>query len=480
MNNLKVLQLGKFLPGGGGIETVVYDIARGLAQRGIRCDVMVTVEGAADYVRPYCHNCDIIACHAVATAASTMISTSMIATLHRICHNYDIIHVHHPNPMATLALLLSGYRGRVVLHWHSDIIRQRVALAFFAPLQRWLINRADLILGTSERYINGSPWLRGSRQKTKALPIGIKQMAHDELGASRLRQRYGHRKIIFSLGRLIYYKGYKYLIDAAALLPDDYVVLIGGGGPLQGELQAQIDRLGLNGKVVLLGRVPDSDLPSYYTACTLYCMSSCQKSEAFGVVLLEAMSVGRPIVATDIPHSGVSFVNAHGVTGLNVEPENPQALAQAITTICRDPEMHARFSQATRERFLGMFTVDKMIDGCCRHYEEVLAADEAWATAEPLPPLVMSRGNRHLSLRQIGSDHVMVEIADGNVNMTRVYTFNETAAWIWQHMAAEGPDLLRLTSSMCEVFAVEPEEASRDIELQIQQWTQLGIMPTLS
>ena len=87
--------------------------------------------------------------------AATMISPEMIFRLRRICSEYDIIHIHHPDPMATLALFFSGYRGKVVLHWHSDILKQKFLLRFFSPFQSWLIRRADLILGTTPVYVGG-------------------------------------------------------------------------------------------------------------------------------------------------------------------------------------------------------------------------------------------------------------------------------------------------------------------------------------
>ena len=108
-----------------------------------------------------------------------------------------------------------------------------------------------------------------------------------------IREKYPCKKIVFSLGRLVAYKGYEYLIEAARFLDDDYVLLIGGTGPLKAELDEKIKMLGLEGKVVLLGRVSDEDLPAYYGACELFCLSSVQKTEAFGIVQIEAMSCGK-------------------------------------------------------------------------------------------------------------------------------------------------------------------------------------------
>lgn len=156
--------------------------------------------------------------------------------LEKECRNYDIIHVHHPDPMACIALFLSGYKGKVVLHWHSDIQKQKVLLKFYQPLQEWLLKRADLILGTSPVYLAESPCLQSVQGKTRCLPIGVEPMRPQAERVAAIREKYPCKKIVFSLGRLVAYKGYEYLIEAARFLDDDYVLLIGGTGPLKAEL----------------------------------------------------------------------------------------------------------------------------------------------------------------------------------------------------------------------------------------------------
>ena len=174
---------------------------------------------------------------------------------------------------------------------------------------------------------------------------------------------------MLSLGRLIPYKGYATLIDAAARLDEDYQVLIGGMGPLQGKLQEQIDTLGISERVKLLGYVPDEDLPALYGASDVFVLSSVMKTEAFGILQIEAMSCGKPVVATRIPESGVAWVNEDGVSGLNVEPGDAEALADAIYRICDDRETRQRYAEGARMRFERMFTADRMIDKMIDIYE---------------------------------------------------------------------------------------------------------------
>ena len=82
----------------------------------------------------------------------------MLRWLRKHGGEYDIVHIHHPDPMAALSLRFSGFKGKVVLHWHSDILSQKGMLLLYKPLQRWLIRRADVVVGTTPVYIKSSPW----------------------------------------------------------------------------------------------------------------------------------------------------------------------------------------------------------------------------------------------------------------------------------------------------------------------------------
>ena len=369
--NLSILQLGKFYPIKGGVEKVAYDLMMGLSSRKDRCDLLcATVSGKGKTLQMN-SNAKLIECHSWGKTAATMIAPSMITTFRRICRNYDIVHVHHPDPMAAITMLLSGYKGKVVLHWHSDIQKQKLLLKLYRPLQNWLLRRADLIIGTSPVYLKESPFLQNVQEKTICLPIGVSPIVQDAAATEKLRQRFGGRKIVFSLGRLVTYKGFTHLIDAAKYLSDDYVVLIGGTGILQKKLEKKIQRLGLQNKVMLLGRIPVKDLPAYFGACKVFCLPSVQKTEAFGIVQIEAMSCGKPVVATRIPQSGVSWVNEHGVSGLNVTPGKARELAQAVQDIADDEAVYEKFSVSARKRYHDVFTDERMIDNSLRIYESL-------------------------------------------------------------------------------------------------------------
>ena len=381
---MRILQLGKFYPIRGGVEKVMWSLTFALAERGIACDMLCAMLREDNFDADHAMLAEetsearvinlgpdnrIICVPALAKKAKTMLSPAMIRWLRRHAAEYDIIHIHHPDPMAALALRLSGYKGRVILHWHSDIVSQKILLAFYQPLQSWLVRRAELIIGTTPVYLRESPALRDVQDKTACVPIGITPVFFDSREAEEFRATMPDKKLVFALGRLVPYKGFSTLVEAAKYLPDDYEILIGGEGPLHESLQHQIDTLGLQQKVHLLGYVETWELPTLFGACDIYVMSSHMKTEAFGIVQIEAMSCGKPVVATCIPQSGVSWVNQDGVSGLNVPPGDPKAIAEAITAICSDSLVYMQYSAGAMERFETFFTSRVMIDRIIKIYE---------------------------------------------------------------------------------------------------------------
>ena len=369
---MRILQLGKFYPLKGGVEKVMYALAKGVSERGIYCDAMfASKDGHTEDIQlnEFCH---IFICRTFFEAKATMMAPSMVTVLLQICHRYDIIHIHHPDPMAALALYVSGFKGHVVLHWHCDIIRQNKLLKFYRPLQKWLIRRAEVIVGTSPIYMEHSDALSAVQEKCRCIPIGVNETTSNPTLTDEIRRRYAGKHIVFSLGRLVLYKGYEYLIEAANHLPDDYVVLIGGTGHQHHHLQNHIESMGLQNKVKLLGFVPDEQLGAYFDACDVFCLSSIDKREAFAIVQVKAMIHSRPIVSTDIPGSGVPWVNMNGVSGITVPPHNAKALATAIETICNDNALYHRYSTQARQRYEQLFRMKDMMDKCEMLYKEIV------------------------------------------------------------------------------------------------------------
>ena len=186
-----------------------------------------------------------------------------------------------------------------------------------------------------------------------------------------LAGRYPGKKIILTIGRLVLYKGLDHLIEAAKYIPDDYVLLIGGKGFLHASLKRQIEAEGLQEKVKLIGFVPQGEIVSYFKACKIFCLASIDKREAFAIVQVQAMTFGKPVVSTNIPGSGVPWVNKDGESGLTVEPCNSKALADAIVKLCTDEELYQRLSRQARARYDRLFRYDQMIDHMEALYQQI-------------------------------------------------------------------------------------------------------------
>ncbi|PRD57437.1 glycosyl transferase family 1 [Sphingobacterium gobiense] len=370
---MSVLQLGKFYPIRGGVEKVMYDLTLGLSERVIPCDMLcATTENHPTANIDLNDFSQLMVVPTRLKLAATMLAPMMIKTLRGYGKYYDIIHIHHPDPMATLSLFLSGFKGKVILHWHADILKQKILLKLYKPLQNWLIKRADVIVGTSPVYVAESPFLRKVQDKVDYIPIGILEPVIDKKKVHAIREEYKHKKLIFSLGRLVDYKGYEHLIRAASYLDDSYQILVGGKGPLEEILKTLIQELKLEDKVHLLGFLSDEEVPNYHAAADVFCLSSIQKTEAFAIVQLEAMACGRPVVSTAIPGSGVSWVNRHQESGLVVPAGDAKALAEACHCICEEHILKQKLSEGARKRYEENFTRDKMIEKCVEIYKKTI------------------------------------------------------------------------------------------------------------
>ena len=226
-----------------------------------------------------------------------------------------------------------------------------------------MMRRADQIWVTSDAYAESSRSIRRYSGKVRLMPIGIQDAAggaqpplSDEICAFLRGRRFA-----LSVGRLVSYKGFSDLVRAAQLLPPEQAVIIAGGGALHQQLAAEIERLGLRDRVMLTGRVTDELLRALFANAALFVMSSNQRSEAYGVVLLEAMAFGLPIVATDIVGSGVPWVAGNGVLGRMVPVASVDALAEAVRDIMEMPDVSA-LRAASRARFYELFRARDMVE----------------------------------------------------------------------------------------------------------------------
>jgi rhamnosyl/mannosyltransferase len=375
---MKILQFGKFYPPNvGGIENVMFDITEGLNESGIQCDVLCSNDKNI-FQKDAVKNYTVYRTKSWGIFSSTSITPQMIFKLREIQDDYDIIHIHCPDPMANLALFLTRPSTKIILYWHSDIIRQKKLLLLYKPLLIWLIKRADLVIGATENHIKDSDFYPYFKDKYAIVPYILDTSRFNESAIDadlikKLSKTYKNKKIIFSLGRLVYYKGFEFLIDSAKYLNDDYAILIGGDGPLRESFLKMISDNKLSEKVFLLGKIPDSHLPTYYHFCDIFCLPSIYRSEMFGVVQLEAMAMGKPVISSLIKKSGVNLVSVHGETGIVVEAKNSKAIAAACTNLLGDIKLYNEMCRNSIKTVKNRYSRNNIINQLVSIYKDLAA-----------------------------------------------------------------------------------------------------------
>jgi glycosyltransferase involved in cell wall biosynthesis len=366
MKRLRVLHVGKFYPPHrGGIETHVETLCRAL-QADVDVEVLVAADGPRT-VRETIDGVPVTRIGTRATLASATLNPGMARAIRQA--NADVVHFHHPNPTGVLSYLASGRRGPLVVGYHSDIVRQRVLGTLFAPILERFLRQADAILAASPDYARSSPVLRRHADRVRILPYGIRAEefeAADPAHVARIRERYGPRMVL-AVGRLVYYKGFEYLVRAMAEVDGRLVIL--GDGPLRGALEARAAEAGVAERVALPGAVPD--LTPWYHAADVFALPSVARSEAFGIVQLEAMAAGTPVVNTRLD-SGVPFVSRDGESGITVPPQNPQALAGALQRLLDDAALRREYGEAARQRVRREFSVGRMAADTLAVYRDAL------------------------------------------------------------------------------------------------------------
>lgn len=286
----------------------------------------------------------------------------------------DIIHFHWANPFpASVLLTMIPRKTRLVVHWHMDIIKQKRIYPFVKPIEKALLQRADMIMVTSPQYRDGSIPLQPFRDKVRILPNAIDESTFvfhrgDVEKIDELKCRYGGKPIVFFVGRHIQYKGLPYLIEAEKFVKSDCVFVVAGSGPLTKRLKSQCH----SSRVHFVGKIGDEELHLHHYAASVFAFPSITKNEAFGVALAEAMYCRTPAVTFTIAGSGVNWVNLNGVTGLEVPNGDVQAYAAAIDILLGDEALANQFAEAAHRRIMDNFTIPKMAEQLSRYYDEVL------------------------------------------------------------------------------------------------------------
>jgi rhamnosyl/mannosyltransferase len=376
---MKVCHLGKhYPPAVGGMENHVRTLALAQAERGADVRVMCINHRNGPTLVAKDGAVTVVSYRRIATVAKLDLCEGLLADLRAL--DADILHVHVPNPLMILATLLAGPRQKIVVTYQSDHVRQVIRGMLFRPLESRFYSRVGAILATSPAYAASSPLLLALRSRVRVVPNGIDldPFLHpgedDRAEAKRIRAEHAG-PLWLACGRLVYYKGLTNALHA--LREVEGTLIIVGDGPERASLEAEARRLGVEGRVSFLGQVPS--LVPYYLAADAFWFPSNARSEAFGLVQVEAMAAGCPVINAWIPGSGVPWVSTHEETGLTVAPNDPAALAAAAKRLLAEAGLRARLGEKGRQR-ARMFDKNVMADQTLAIYDEILAGEVARAS----------------------------------------------------------------------------------------------------
>ena len=410
MGKIRVLQINKmYYPVIGGVETVVRQIAEGLNDK---TDMKALVcqpkgKGAVEII----NGVEVHKAASLGIAFSMPVSLDFFFKFQKMKKKADIIHIHMPFPLADIAVRVLGFKGKIILWWHSDIVRQRLFLVPYKPFLEYLLRRADRIIVATEGHIEHSEHLREYRDKCVVIPFGVDQKIFERSERSERSEKSKtserskisktsktsavsetsktseisavseicERNVVSAIsdrlvsflfvGRLIYYKGCDILVKAFSRVRGATLTIV-GGGPLEDAIKEDARKLGIAGSICFKQKMEARELSEEYANCDVLVLPSVAKSEAFGIVQIEAMSFGKPVINTNLP-SGVPQVSLDGVTGLTVEPGNVDALANAMQRLVDDRDLKETLGKNAYTRVRAEFTMGKMIDSIYREYEDL-------------------------------------------------------------------------------------------------------------
>ena len=368
---LRVLHVGKFYPPApGGMEKMVQLLCEG-ERPGVDSQVLVA-NTSARTVREAWRGVPVTRIASFGSIGSVGICPGFPFALAAAAR--DVTVLHEPNPVALVSDCVTFSHGPLVVWFHSEVVRPQWKYELlYRPFLRRVLSRASRIVVSSPRLAEYARELSDFRHKCVVIPFGLdtshlaETPAIAERAAAIAREFPGPR--VLFVGRLVPYKGVDVLIDAMASVQATCLII--GDGPLRASLESHAASRGVSSRVRFLGGVSDADLAAHLHACDLFVLPSVTRQETFGVVQLEAMACGRPVVSTDL-ETGVPWVNQHETTGLVVRPGDAAALAAALTRLSGDPALRERFGAAGRARVASQFTVEAMTRATTALYEEVV------------------------------------------------------------------------------------------------------------
>ncbi|MCX6363391.1 MAG: glycosyltransferase, partial [Actinobacteria bacterium] len=397
---LRITMVNKYYspPHLGGVETVVRTLSEGLVEHaGARVRALVSNEGR-ERLEETIGGVSVVRLPRQLALSSAPVAAGMTGALRDEMRREgaggpsapgsqppDVINLHSPYPWGELSFLQASLDVPSVVLYHSDIVRQKRLLTAYRPFLERFLDRVDLIVTSSPNMVRHSPFLAPRAEKCRVVPFGLpaERLAATLAvlrRAAELRAAHAGRHIVLFVGRLVYYKGVDVLVRAMLGVDADLVLI--GSGPLHAELRELASAAGIAARVTFLAPQGDDELSAWYHAADVFCLPSVARSEAFGLVQIEAHAAGTPVVSTDL-HTGVPYANPDGVTGLIVPPGDALALAAALNRLLGDDELRARLGGQAQARALRELTVPRMVARSLDVYAEAAARHAARAAASP-------------------------------------------------------------------------------------------------
>lgn len=378
---MRVLHLGKYYPPVyGGMESFLQLLATELAKQGVIQQILVHDTGLKTrHERLGAHGESIELIRAACIGRLFLVPISLVLPwlLYRAMRSFkpDVCHIHMPN-LAGLLLLFMPKRCKWLVHWHADVeggVLYRLLYPVYRYFEQALLKRAEAIIVTSSEYAMASKALARWHNKLVVIPLACE--AANEVGTCDLTKAKalwpGENLRVLALGRMVRYKGFDILLDAMAKTSAISLVLA-GDGPCRKALEAQADKLGLRDRVHFAGAVDEANKKAFLQACDVFCLPSRNRLEAFGIVLLEAMSAGKPAICSDLEGSGMRSVIDPGVTGQYFKSGDAQSLSKALSEANENQVEWQAMGVHAREAYQRHYRIEKIANSIMQLYSKLV------------------------------------------------------------------------------------------------------------
>lgn len=418
---MRVLHIGKFFPpDAGGMETFLADLVA--AQRAQGLEVSALVHGNSRAGDPEW----LVRVPVTRTLVYAPIAPGFRRALAQMIRRFrpDILHLHLPNNSALWALSLRSARDLSwVVHWHSDVvvspIRRAVTLAYraYRPFEQAMLERAETVIATSPDYLEASEPLQRWRDKCEVIPLGINlapmQKPQRRDAANDLPWPEGNFRLL-SVGRLTYYKGFETLIRAVAVMPDVHLVVVGDGEQRDELLRTvrTVTPATSPARTTLMGALGDAEKHRLLDACDAFCLASCERTEAFGIAVMEAMAHGKPSLVSELSGSGLPWLIRSSGAGTTVPVSDVPAWQRAIAAAKKDAQQRISWGNAARAAVHDRFTIRGCADAVLRTYNAIVP-QHFFPAQQPLVVLpardeAATIGAVIASLRALDWQHIVV------------------------------------------------------------------------